>query len=351
MSDKQAVATLLLAWWDGGHAALPWRESRDPYNIWVSEVMLQQTQIGTVRSYYLRWSAELPDVEALAKASEQTVLKLWEGLGYYRRALNLHRAAQLVAERGGILPDSAEKWRELPGVGRYTANAIASIAFDERVPVVDGNVIRVLSRLFDLSEDVTQKATLERIWQLSADLLPYERIGDYNQAVMELGQRICLPITPRCQACPVQSHCLAKQRQTIPMRPVRPPAKRPPRVHRVGLLLAEGMRLFCRQNSRDGLLGGLWGIPQGAILPDETAREAALRELREQFQLDSVAVQEIGRINHSYTHFHLQLSLFYTEISGAKVGEGQWLTREEAGLYPFSTLDQQIWQKTHTFWG
>ena len=229
MPDFAPIAPLLLAWWDAGHVDLPWRGTRDPYAIWVAEIMLQQTQVATVIPYYERWLAQLPAVADLAAASLDKVLKLWEGLGYYSRARHMHAAAQRVMrEYNGRFPTTAAELQKLKGIGRYTAGAIASIAFDEAVPVLDGNVIRVLSRLTDLAEDVTQAATKKQLWQLAESLVPQERPGDYNQALMELGQQICQPARPLCLLCPLSELCLARQRGTQLERPVKPPRRRTP---------------------------------------------------------------------------------------------------------------------------
>ena len=229
MPNPTDLVPTLLAWWDAGHADLPWRRTKDAYAVWVAEIMLQQTQIATVLPYYARWMTRFPTVEALADAPLDDVLKLWEGLGYYSRARNLHTAArQIMAEHDGRLPDTLDGLVALPGIGRYTAGAIASIAFAIPAPVLDGNVIRVLSRIFDINEDVTKPATRKWLWELAAAAVPTERPGDFNQALMEMGQLICTPQTPRCLICPVNTLCLARQRGTQLERPVRPARKPTP---------------------------------------------------------------------------------------------------------------------------
>ena len=226
-SPQFPISKPLLKWWDHDHADLPWRQTRDPYAIWISEIMLQQTQIATVIAYYERWMARFPTVADLAEASLDNVLKLWEGLGYYSRARNLHSAAQMVvSDYNGRIPTTAAELMKLKGIGRYTAGAIASIAFDEPAPVLDGNVIRVFSRLTDLSDDVTKTKTKNHLWDLATKLVPQDRPGDYNQAVMELGQSICVPQNPKCLLCPLTSLCLARQRGTQLERPVKPPRKK-----------------------------------------------------------------------------------------------------------------------------
>jgi A/G-specific adenine glycosylase len=213
----------LLKWYTEAAADLPWRRSRDPYRVWLSEIMLQQTQVATVIPYFERFIAAYPDVRALAAAPLAAVLKCWEGLGYYSRARNLHRAAQEVVNAcDGKFPTSAAALIKLPGIGRYTANAIASIAFGERVAALDGNVIRVLSRLYDIPDEVSQPKTQERLWMLAEALITDESVqepGEYNQAMMELGREICRPRKPRCGVCPVREHCAALAAGTQSERP------------------------------------------------------------------------------------------------------------------------------------
>ena len=207
---RAAFAEALLGWFRDNQADLPWRRDPSPYQIWLSEVMLQQTQVETVIPYYLRFIRAFPTIEALAAAPLEDVLKLWEGLGYYSRARNLQRAARVVVDQhDGELPRDVDGLLALPGIGRYTAGAIASIAFGRAAPVLDGNVIRVFARLLDLDEDVTRSATQTKLWRIAEDWLPAEDAGEYNQALMELGQRVCKPRNPRCGACPIRAHCRA----------------------------------------------------------------------------------------------------------------------------------------------
>src|SRR6185503_9991928 len=204
------VADALVGWYRGARRDLPWRRTRDPYAIWVSEVMLQQTRVTVVVPYWQRWMARFPSPAALAGAPLDDVLAAWSGLGYYGRARNLHRGArEVVARYGGRLPDSAGELRTLPGIGRYTAGAIASMAFDRQEPLVDGNVARVLARVFAVEEDVKSAAGQNRLWQLAADLVPSEAPGDFNQALMELGATLCAPAAPRCAGCPLAADCRA----------------------------------------------------------------------------------------------------------------------------------------------
>ncbi|MDT8305971.1 MAG: A/G-specific adenine glycosylase [Anaerolineae bacterium] len=349
MVDRTEVAPRLLAWWDAGHANLPWRASRDPYAIWIAEVMLQQTQITTVIPYYERWMARFPNIESLAAASPDEVLKLWEGLGYYSRARNLHAAARrIVAGHGGQLPDSVAALRTLPGIGPYTAGAIASIAFGKRAPVVDGNVIRVLSRLVDLEADVTETATKKRLWKLAGSLVPEQRPGDYNQALMELGQRICVPAAPACHRCPLAELCLARARGTQLERPVRPPRRDTPHYHVVAGVIyrADGAFLIAKRPP-EGLLGGLWEFPGGKQEEGESLPEALRREIREELGMDIAVGAPLGQIKHAYTHFRITLHAY-----GARHVAGQpqdiavaghaWVTLDDLDRYAFAVTDRKI---------
>lgn len=342
----------LLNWWDQDHVDLPWRNTRDPYAIWVAEIMLQQTQIATVIPYYERWLARFPTVQDLAAASLDEVLKLWEGLGYYGRARNLHAAAQTVVdEYGGQLPRTATSLMKLKGIGRYTAGAIASIAFDEPVPVLDGNVIRVLSRLHDLPGDVTTTAVKKRLWHLSAELVPEQRPGDFNQALMELGQRVCLPSQPHCLLCPLTSQCLARQRGTQLERPVRPPRKNIPHFDVVAGVIwenpAHDARFLITQRPLDGLLGGLWEFPGGKQENGESLPSALKREIAEELGIGIEVGPHLATIKHAYTHFRITLHAFQAKhISGEPKNLGvaahTWVSLETVDEYAFASTDRKI---------
>ena len=346
----------LLQWWDRSHADLPWRHNKDPYAIWVSEIMLQQTQIATVIPYFERWMARFPTVQALADASLDDVLKLWEGLGYYSRARNLHAAAQMVvAEWNGRLPQTAAELMKLKGIGRYTAGAIASIAFNEPAPVLDGNVIRILSRLTDLPHDVTQTGTKNALWQLSAKLVPDQRPGDFNQALMELGQQLCLPAKPMCLLCPLSSHCLARQRGTQLERPVRPPRQRTPHYDVVAGIIWQNKKevgsptgkFLIAQRPLDGLLGGLWEFPGGKQETNETLPQTLVREIQEELAIKIVAGDFLTSVKHAYTHFRITLHTFHAYYLSGKpqhlgVADHAWVTLPDLDRYAFAVTDRKI---------
>ena len=291
-------------------------------------------------------------MQVLAAASLDEVLKLWEGLGYYSRARNLHAAAQTVVnELDGQIPTTAAGLMKLKGIGRYTAGAIASIAFDEPAPILDGNVIRVLSRLYDLPDDVTTKAAKKKLWQLAADLVPDERPGDFNQALMELGQQICLPANPRCLLCPLSQLCLARQRGTQLERPVRPPRKNTPHYDVVAGVIwqddSDGERFLIGQRPLTGLLGGLWEFPGGKQEPGETLPQALRREIKEELAIDIEVGEHLTSIKHAYTHFRITLHAFYaihTDGDPQPIGvtDHAWVTLADLDNYAFAVTDQKI---------
>jgi A/G-specific adenine glycosylase len=259
---REAFHRDLPRWYRRHHRELPWRDSLDPYAIWVSEIMLQQTRVETVRPYYARWLRAFPTIHALARASDDRVLKLWEGLGYYSRARNLHQAAQaVVRERDGQLPRTAKGLLALPGIGRYTAGAIASIAFDERVPLVDGNVSRVFARIFAMRSNVKSPRTLQSLWDLAEKLLPDTNPGDFNQALMELGALICTPSNPQCEICPMRRVCVARARGLVDQLPNR--GEKPRTVHVVtkAAFVKSGERILLKRRPRQGLLANFWELP------------------------------------------------------------------------------------------
>jgi len=302
------VRPLLLRWYERNRRDLPWRRSRDPYAIWISESMLQQTRVETVIPYYHRFLERFPDVGSLARAELEDVLGLWAGLGYYSRARNLHRAAQaVVTEHAGALPADAEALRALPGVGPYTAGAVASIAFDRPEPIVDGNVARVLTRLFEIDEDVGDPPVKKRLWALAAELSNGPQPGALNQALMELGATLCTPRAPRCPACPVARHCQAHARGDPEALPIKRKKPRRRAVEAVaGWVVRRGKALVVRRPA-SGLMGGMWELPGGETQRDEKPVTAMTRTLRERVGLSVDGAAPLGAIEHGFTHLQLRL--------------------------------------------
>lgn len=306
--DEARLARELGAWFDRAARDLPWRRTRDPYAIWLSEVMLQQTRVDTVVGYFERFMERFPTVDALAQAPLGDVLSLWSGLGYYRRARGLHLAAREVTERyGGRLPETAKELQELRGVGRYTAGAIASIAYGRPEPLVDGNVARVLARLFVLEEDVTSTAGQRALWALAARLVPGERPGRFNQALMELGATACTPRAPRCDACPVRAQCGAAALGRQHELPKVAPKKRPERVALLAAVVsttrAGARRVLLARRAAEGLFGGLWEPPM-VEAPSLDEGLAGLRALGLGLELRAA-----GSVTHVLSHRKLVVSV------------------------------------------
>jgi A/G-specific adenine glycosylase len=332
----------LLGWYDRARRDLPWRQTDDPYSIWVAEVMLVQTQVDTVIPYYERFIARFPDVRALATADLDQVLKLWEGLGYYARARNLHKAAQIVVnEHGGRLPSSAEELRALPGVGPYMAAAIGSIAFGQSALALDGNVRRVLSRLHDLPQPAPT-ALLER-----GGPLVEQRPGDVNQAIMDLGSTTCKPRAARCEECPLESLCLARARGTVDERPGRRPAKKRPHYDiAVGVIWRDDEILIAKRMP-EGLLGGLWEFPGGKPEPGESLEAAVVREVAEELDVEVEAREKIAAVDHAYSHFEITLHAYhcrYRTGTPKPLGcqEYAWVKAGELGDYAFPAANRRV---------
>ncbi|HVP28746.1 MAG TPA: A/G-specific adenine glycosylase [Myxococcota bacterium] len=310
----------LLAWYRASRRDLPWRRTRDPYAIWISEAMLQQTRVETVLGYYARFLERFPNVEALATAELEEVYERWAGLGYYSRARNLHAAARVIRERfGGALPDDAERLRELPGVGRYTAGAIASIAFDRPTPILDGNVERVLSRFLGVRDDVKQAATAERLWKAAAELAHGPAPGDLNQALMELGALVCTPRAPGCDVCPIAAGCDARARGDAESLPARTARATPRAVTGVAAWIERRGRVLAVRRAAGGLLGGLWELPGGDVARGEKPRDALERALRERLGLALESASPAGAVEHVFTHRRLRLHLFRAEVAAGRL--------------------------------
>lgn len=346
---KSDFTTDLLHWYDRAAADLPWRRTKDPYQVWLSEIMLQQTQVNTVIPYFERFLAAFPTVWALAEAPLDDVLKLWEGLGYYSRARNLHRAAQMVAfDLDGVFPQTVDGLQKIPGVGRYTAGAIASIAFNQAAPVLDGNVIRVFARLADLEADVTQSETRARLWQIAERLVPAERPGDYNQALMELGRTVCKPRNPLCGECPVQAHCRAFAQGTQDERPVKTARAATPHYDvAAGVIWNDEGKLLIAQRPLDGLLGGLWEFPGGKQEVGETLSECLQRELEEELAIRVEVGDLFTVVRHGFTHFKITLHAFTCRYLGGPpqaigVRDFAWVTPDALTQYSFGKADREV---------
>jgi A/G-specific adenine glycosylase len=334
--DPLEIAPRLLAWYGAHGRDLPWRHTRDPYRIWLSEIMLQQTTVAAVIPYYRHFLATFPDVATLAAAPLERVIELWAGLGYYSRARNLHRAAQLiVAEHGGGFPEVVEELATLPGVGRSTAGAIVSIAFDRPAAILDGNVRRVLVRIFALDVDPRSPAAERRLWTWAEALISRESPHDYAQAIMDLGATVCTPRDPACPACPLEFFCQARRQGLERQLPLTRPRKSVPVRRQVALLADHGGRYLVRPRPAEGFLGGLWEFPVADLCAGEEPLAGSLRLATELGLSGDVA--DAGKLRHAYSHFILELAFVRVrETAVTKVAEGdwQWRSAEQLAVTP-----------------
>jgi A/G-specific adenine glycosylase len=309
--------------------------------------MLQQTRVETVIPYYERWMARIPTVEALALADLDHVLALWEGLGYYRRAIHMHETAAIIQAEGGEFPDMVEELRRLPGIGEYTAAALASIAFNEDVLAMDGNLRRVFSRIFAFGEDLRQSGARRRLKRMANELLPAGKAGDFNQAVMDLGSLICLPKGPKCMECPVSSFCRAKETGSQNQLPVQRPRGRVPQVHAVAAVLEQGEQVLLGRRSQESMLAGLWEYPGGRLEPGESEPEALQREIQEELGIEIQVGERIGTYQHSYTHFKVFLSAYRCLLVRGRPrtivhSKLAWAPIEQLGEFPMGKIDRLI---------
>jgi A/G-specific adenine glycosylase len=338
----------LLAWFERHRRDLPWRRDRDPYRIWVSEIMLQQTQVAVVVPFFNRFLEAFPAIAALAAAEETEVLRYWEGLGYYRRARDLHRAARvLVAEHGGHLPDDPAVVRGLPGIGRYTMGAILSQAFDRRLPILEANSQRVLARVFGLRADPRRGPARRWLWQVAEALLPVRRVGEFNQALMEVGALVCTPTAPRCPVCPVARSCEARrlgQQEEIPLR-VAPPE--PVLIAEAAVVLRRGSRVLLVQRPDQGRWASLWEFPHGPLQAGESHEQAATRLVRELTGMTAGVGPELLTVRHGVTHHQITMVCFEAHYRAGRFcsafyRQGRWLQPSELLAYPVSAPQRRL---------
>ena len=355
-----AISDRLVTWHVEHQRDLPWRSApaghRDAYQVWISEIMLQQTRVEFVTAYYERWMARFPTLAALAAADLQEVLKLWEGLGYYARARNLHQAArQVMAEYGGQLPDQRSALLALPGIGDYTVGAMLSLAYNQAEPILDGNVKRVLSRLADIDQPVDAPATRKLLWQLARALVeaaPAGSAGVCNEALMELGATICTPDNPRCLLCPVRELCAAAAHGTQQERPVTAPRKATPHIDVAAGIIWQGepfrSPLLAAQRPTDKMLGGLWEFPGGKLEPSDADLRACLRrEINEELAITIEVGDSFLVLRHAFTHFRMTLHAFHARYVGGEptalgCADWRWVELGELDTLPFPVTDQKI---------
>jgi len=346
-SSREAFAPALTRWFKHNARPLPWRENYDPYHVWISEIMLQQTQMERGVTYFQRWMSQLPCPRSVTQAKEDEVLKLWEGLGYYNRARNLMRAARVMVDRHeGRVPADKAALLALPGIGPYTAAAILSIAYERDEPLVDGNVARVLARVFDLDAPVGETATQKALWALAGELLPPGQARDFNQGLMELGALVCKPLNPTCETCPLAELCEARRLGIVQHRPV--PGKK---VDITALSIATGVlihqgRIFIQRRRDEDVWGGLWEFPGGGVENGETPEQAVVREYAEETGFAVTTLGPIRVIKHGYTRFRVTLHCFFlAPVNG--LGTPALTAATEHKWATFAELDDHAFPAGH----
>jgi len=335
-------------WYATCHRPLPWRKTSDPYLVWVSEVMLQQTQVKTVVPYYQKFAHRFPNIHVLGRTDLQDVLKTWEGLGYYARARNLHKASGIIVTKyRGVLPDDIQLLRKLPGIGEYIASAVSSIAFGQPFAAVDGNVKRVLARLNAIDLPVN-RSTSNTVFKASAGrLLARKYPGRFNQAMMELGALVCTPKRPDCGNCPVKGHCEAFRSNAVDHYPKRVKANKTPQFHIATGVVCKGQKVLITRRKLEGLLGGLWEFPGGKIKKGETAEAACVREIKEEVNLKVKTDEHLTRIRHAYTHFKIVMDVFLCRYVDGRIRlngpiDFQWIRTTQIDDYPIPVANHKF---------
>ncbi|MBX9679514.1 MAG: A/G-specific adenine glycosylase [Gemmataceae bacterium] len=335
----------LLDWFAIHQRQLPWRANRDPYAIWISEVMLQQTQVATVIPYFQRFIKQFPNAAALASADEQEVLRAWEGLGYYRRARFLHLAAKkIVADHGGLFPEDPDSVRALPGFGRYTANAVLSQAFNAKLPILEANSRRVISRWAGIEGNLKTREAETELWKWAEDLLPQKRAGDFNQAVMELGALICKPEGPRCGDCPVQKECFAFLHDAQDRIPAKSPRPLVTEVHELALVIRRDAQVLLVQRPLGGRWGSMWEFPRTEVTGDV---EQAAADLLGSIGVQATLGSELAVIHHGVTRFKIRLTCMEARWSKGMFQpgpylKGRWIEPEQLSDFPLSRPQRRL---------
>jgi len=344
---------MLLAWFAIHQRPMPWRQTRDAYAVWVSEVMLQQTQIKKATPYFTNFMRLFPNVGALARADSQQVLKAWEGLGYYGRARNLHRAAQQVAfEFDGIIPSNSEELRKLPGVGEYIAAAVASQVFQETCAVIDGNVKRVLARLFQIDAPLNSSAAQKAFRIHAAELLDPRSPGDFNQAMMELGAVVCTPRAPLCRECPIATFCLSFRQGSTQRFPVAAKSNQAPKFSVVVAVIYRGNEFLIVQRPQEGLLGGLWEFPGGKVESTREMESACVAIIRKKTGVDIRIEKNLATVKHAYSHFKIEMTAYLARYLGGTVSLAahsahRWVTIDQLPHFAFHKAVHKIFPALH----
>ena len=336
--SSDSISQDILYWYDNNKTEMPWRDEADPYKVWLSEIMLQQTQVTTVIDYYYRWINRFPTISDVANASVDEILKYWEGLGYYSRARNFYASCKEIDKKGGSVPKGMEEFQNLKGVGPYIAAAVQSISFNEPVSVVDGNVNRVASRFnaYKTPADKNKKA----IKMFMDSILDIDRPGDFNQAVMDLGRYICKPRNPLCSECPIHSSCIANQKSEQELYPIKVKSKPIPHYDVAVGIISNGSKLLITKRKEDGLLGGLWEFPGGKMKSNESPKQAIKREIKEELSIQIKTKDIIAQVEHKYSHFSVSINAIHCMYNGGDVElngptEYKWINPTNLSKYAF----------------
>ena len=345
---NKRISSDLLPWFEQNQRPMPWRKNRTAYRVWISELMLQQTRVNQVIPYYLRFMEKFPSIKILALSDLQDVLKLWEGLGYYSRARNLHKAAKTICEKfGGIFPEDPDLINQLPGIGPYTTAAIASLAFNKDLAVVDGNVIRVLSRLLAIDSDVSKSSTKKELQIIADNLLVKGKAGKFNESMMELGATICMPKNPNCKECPVIDNCMGYKIGDPSSFPVKKKKAKIPHIIVGAAVVSDGNKVLISQRRENQMLGGLWEFPGGKKENNESIKECIARELLEELGIIIEIQEKIITVNHAYSHFTMEMHTYWAKI---KSGEPKaidcktfkWVKLDKIRSMPFPKADIKV---------
>lgn len=348
---ERLLATRLFRWYKKEGRDLPWRRTSNPYAVWVSEIMLQQTRVATVIPYYERFMSAFPTMADLAHAPLGKVLKVWEGLGYYARARNLQKAARIISEQyAGKMPDNIETLVSLPGIGRSTAGAIISIAYGKKAPILDGNVRRVLCRLFAIRQNPSLLPVQKRLWKISERIVPEKHAQSFNQALMDLGAMVCMPKRPSCIACCLSSLCLARSKGLQETLPVKSLKKKVPHYPVAVGVIWRGGKVLITQRPAQGLLGGLWEFPGGKLIGGEEAARAAAREILEELNITATVGDLICTVKHAYSHFRITLHAFHCRYKKGLLKTThpyRWVSLDELNHYAFPAANRKIISTLH----
>ncbi|WP_035275799.1 A/G-specific adenine glycosylase [Desulfogranum japonicum] len=349
-AEVQIIQEILLGWFADEQRELPWRKEYDPYHVWISEIMGQQTQMERVVQYFNRWIDVFPDVYAVADANEQQILKAWEGLGYYSRARNLHKTAKILVEQfDGLVPDDRQTLLRLPGIGPYTSAAILSIGYNQKVTLIDANVERVFARLFDLDQPVKESRSRKKLQEMADRFFLTHTPRMWNQALMEFGALQCLPKNPGCLDCCLAEHCRALQNGTVDQRPITVPGKKQIHIEMACAILRRGNLYFLQQRLKDDIWGGLWEFPGGSLEPGESPDQAAVREVYEELEWKVSDPVFFSQVTHYYTRYKVSLSAFFcTLVEKTRppvlhaASTYAWVPKENLLDYPFPAGHRQL---------